>query len=107
MAALTVYQPGLSGVAVTFVAASAGGDTFVNDGAVALVVKNGSAGALSVVVNSSQPCDQGFDHDVTVSVPAGEERTIGPFNTYRFGTTVSVTYPGGVTSLTVAAVKVR
>lgn len=104
MAVLTVLAVAQAGVGPTYVAAGAGGDTFANNGNTMLHVKNASGGALTVTVDSQKTCDQGFDHDVVVSVPAGSERMIGPFPVSRFGRTASVSY-SGVTSLTVAAIQ--
>lgn len=102
MAQLTVQKTNLTGLDPTFVAAAAGGDTFENDGQTLFHAKNGSAAAITVTVDSIRPCNYGFDHNAVVSVPAGGERIIGPFDRNRFGTTVTVTY-SAVTSLTVAA----
>lgn len=107
MAELAVQQITRSGLNPAFTAAAGGGDTFDNDGATYLHVKNGGAGAITVTINSQKPCDQGFDHDITVNVPAGGERIIGPFPRDRFNNDsgeVAVSY-SGVTSVTVAAVK--
>lgn len=103
MALLTIYAISQAGVVPTYVAASAGGDTFPNDGQTFLHVKNGHTSPQTVTVNSTKQCDQGFDHDVVVAVPNASERMIGPFPIARFGRTVSISYTG-VTALTIAAV---
>ena len=105
MAELTVQKTSLAGLGPTFVPAQAGGDTFENDGRTWLHVKNGGGSALTVQIDASQPCNFGFDHDASVSVPAGGERLIGPFPRERFGSKPNITYPGGVTSLTIAAIR--
>lgn len=105
MAALTIQQLVKTGLDVTFAAASAGGDTFVNNGKVLLVVKNGGGAPINVTVDSVRACDQGFDHDLVVAVPAGQERKIGFFEESRFGGQVSVAY-SAVASVTVAAIRV-
>jgi hypothetical protein len=86
-------------------AAAVGPDTFVNDGRTFLQFKNTNAASRTVTIDSTKACDQGFDHDQAVVIPAttGDE-LIGPFPTARFGTTVTVTY-SAVTNLTVAAFK--
>lgn len=107
MAVLIVQRPTLSGAAPTFGAASAGGDSFANDGDTMLHVKNGGAGVVVVTVDSATLCSYGFDHNITVSVPAGGERMIGRFLKARFDDAdgrVNVSYDG-VTSVTVAAIK--
>lgn len=104
MAVLTPLNPGLTGAAEVFVAASGGGDTFPNDGHTMLHVKNGGGGSINVTIDSKVPCNQGSDHDIVVAVPAAQERVIGPFSQDRFGTDVNITY-SGVATVTVAAVK--
>lgn len=104
MAELSPQKATLTGIAPTFSAASAGGDTIPNDGRTALHVKNGSAGAITVIVDSVTACNQGFDHDASVSVPAGGERMIGPFDQGRFGTSTAVSY-SATASVTVAALR--
>jgi hypothetical protein len=103
MAVLTPVAPGLVGGAETFVAASAGGDTFPNDGHTMLHVKNGGGASINVTVTSNVNCNQGVNHPVVVAVPAAGERIIGPFDQTRFGTNVAVAY-SAVTTVTVAAV---
>lgn len=104
MADLAVQATSLTGLAVTYAAASAGGDTFDNDGRTVLLVKNSDTAAHTVTPNSVTPCNYGFDHDVAVSVPAGGGREIGPFDPSRYGVSVSVAY-SAVTGMTVAAVR--
>lgn len=95
-----------NGVNPTFVPASVGGDTFVNDGKTFLHVKNGGAAAITVTMNSQKLCNYGFDHDHPISVPAGSELMIGPFDRLRFNNntnSISITY-SAVTTVTVAAI---
>jgi hypothetical protein len=86
-------------------AAAVGPDTFTNDGRTFLQVKNTNGSSRTVTIDSTRACDQGFDHDQVVTIPAttGDE-LIGPFPTARFGTTVTVTY-SAVAGVTVAAFK--
>lgn len=80
MALLGFQQSKIGGTALNFVAASAGGDTFPpnNDGV--LLVRNDSAGAITVtvVVPGSTKYGQA-DPDVTVPVAAGATSAVGPF----------------------------
>lgn len=86
-------------------AAAVGPDTFVNDGRTFLHCKNTNAATRTVTIDSTKACDQGFDHDQAVVIPATTgDVMIGPFPTARFGTTVTVTY-SAVTNLSVAAFK--
>lgn len=106
MAVLTVQKVSNSGMAPTYGSADVAGDKFANNGRQVLIVKNGSASSVTVTVNSQKPCDQGFDHDITVDVPASGEKWIGPFEPNRFNDkdgNVNVAY-SAVTSVTVAAV---
>lgn len=108
MATLTVQKVDLAGLAPTYAAAAVGGDEFVNSGKEFIHVKNGGAGAITVTVNSQALCNQGFDHDAAVSVPASGERMIGPFLKARFddaNAKVQITY-SGVTSVTIAVIQV-
>jgi hypothetical protein len=95
------------GIAPTFTAAAAGGDTFVNDGNTYFLVKNSSASSINVTADSQQQCSHGFDHDMITAVAAGATKQIGPFATSRFNNeagNVIVTYSAAA-SVTVAALK--
>ncbi|MGH9248026.1 MAG: hypothetical protein ACRD0W_00680 [Acidimicrobiales bacterium] len=88
---------------VAFAAAAGGGDacpsgTYVGGWAlpVALIVRNGGAGAITVTV----PGLPGSP----VSVPAAATAVIPVAGDYKFGSLVAITY-SGVTTVTVAAVK--
>lgn len=66
-----------SDAAVTYAATDAvNGNTVVNNGKVALVVKNPTAGPISVTV-VSVPDSNGRTGDITVSIPAGGEEAFG------------------------------
>lgn len=108
MADLAIQKLNRAGVALNFAAAAAGGDRFPRTTRGYLHVKNGGGAAITVTLNSQKPCDQGFDHDELVNVPAGAERLIGGFADDRFADAqgyVNVTY-SAVAGLTVAAVEV-
>jgi len=102
MAQLSVQQIAKTGLNPSLAAANAGGDTFKTNEKTFLVVKNGGASPITVTIDSKTNCDQGYDHDLEVSVPAGEERWIGIFERHRFSGTVAVSY-SDVTSVTVGA----
>jgi hypothetical protein len=95
------------GLDPVYVAAAAGGDKINPGPTTFLHVKNASGGALTVTVDSVAPCNQGADHNLVVSVPAADDRMIGPLVAERFASAtdglVAITY-SGVTSLTVAAI---
>lgn len=101
--ALIVPQavPG-AGAAPVFAAVSAA-DVLQNNGNSYYHVKNGGGSPDTVTVDSIAPCNYGFDHDYSVSVPAGQERLLGPFPITRFGAQVNVTH-SFITSVTAALV---
>jgi len=104
VAVIAIQTIDLDGEAADY-AAAVGPDTFVNDGRTFLHVKNTNAATRDVTIDSTKLCDQGFDHNQVVTIPATTgDVMIGPFPTARFGTTVTVTY-SAVTNLTIAAFK--
>lgn len=108
MAALTVQDVTAAGVTPSYVAASAGGDTFVNNGKTILHIKNGGGSSINVTITRAKTCSFGFSHDVVVAVGAGSEKMIGPFPAEQFNNDsglVAVAY-SAVTSVTVAALEV-
>lgn len=108
MAVLDVQKISHAGLNPSFSPADAGGDEFANGGRTFLYVKNGGASQITVTIDSVKQCSFGYDHDLTVDIPAGEERIIGSFDPSRFNNSsarVAVTY-SDVTSVTVAALEV-
>lgn len=106
MALLTVQKITTAGVVTSLAAAAALGDTFANNGRTFIRVANGSGAPITVTVNSVTACNQGFDHDVAVSVAAGATKEIGPFPIDRFNNNAgvaSVAY-SAVTDVTVGAI---
>lgn len=94
------------------VAASAGGDQFNNLVATTertfLRVVNGGGSPITVTIASQVLCNQGYTHDLAVSVAASGEEWIGPLSRDRFNDgngNVQITY-SGVTSVTVQAVRI-
>lgn len=104
MATLNVQKASLSGLTVSMVAATAGGDTFPNDGYTFLQVKNDDASEKTITIGAVRACNHGFMHDATVAIAAGDTKVIGPFPVERFGGTPDITY-SAVTSVTIAAIK--
>lgn len=96
MADITVQRilnTGLEAAAAT--AATAAGDTFTNNGRTFIVVEDTGTTAPVVTVNSLNNCNQGVDHNLEITVQAGEIRYIGPFSPARFNNSagkVTVTY---------------
>jgi hypothetical protein len=108
MALLATQSIVPSGLADTLAAAAGGGDTFVPDSDTFLRANNASGGALSVTVAITGKYHGLTVTSISVSFPAGASRMIGPFPTDAFADATgvaSITYPGGVTSLTIGAFK--
>lgn len=116
MATLTVQEVIESGLNLSTTSAASGGDEFTNsdDERTFLYVDNQDASAKQVTVTAqkSSTTRPGYGSvtksDAVVSVPAGEQRYIGPFPGTAFNDAngkVQVTYDA-VTSVSVAAVKV-
>ena len=81
-------------------------DYFVNDGRIFIFLVNGITEAV-VTVDSVKPCDQGVDHNCVITVPASEDRMIGPFSTDRFNDAngkVKLTY-SNTTTITISAIR--
>lgn len=81
MALLATQSIVRAGLAPSYAAASAGGDTFTPDGRTYLQAKNTSAGAITVTIVTPRTDAYGNAiADNTVSVPATTgDRLIGPF----------------------------
>lgn len=108
MADLSYQQSEITGIAVTFANAAAGGDTVAVNARGLLLVRNQDAAAKTVtVVVPGTKYGQALP-DVPVAVDAGATAAIGPFPADLADPTtgrVHVTY-SAVTSVTVAAVLV-
>lgn len=112
MATLAVEQIAETGLAATYNTAAAGGDTFDNDtsGRIFILVKNGDASSMTVscALAKNPPSIDGFGvikkDPISVSVPATDERLIGPFPYDAYGANPDIQYTS-VTSLTVAVLK--
>lgn len=108
MAQLAPQKVSQAGVAVTYGAAGAGGDTFPISRRRTLRVKNGSGAGITVTVHAQKACNQGVTHDLAVTVGAGAEKVIGPLDYDRFADEdgyAHVTY-SAVTTVTVAVEEV-
>lgn len=98
----------VSGVKPTYASAgtASSGDTFTNDGRTLLHIKNGGASATTVTVVATTPCNQGVLHDDVVSIPAGEEKFIGFFDTrFNDATGKATVKCNPNTSVTLAVIK--
>lgn len=116
MADLTIQDIVEGGLNPAFGTASVAGDAVLNlNGDVFVAVKNGDVAVKQVTITAQDASETvaGFGaltkaHAI-VSVPAGEERWIGPFPRKAFNDAaqkVQITYDA-VTSVTVAAVRLQ
>jgi hypothetical protein len=105
MATITPVAASATGTAVTFAAASGGGDSLVaNNNRVALVVRNASGGSITVTLAGSVLCSQGSTHNKVITCAVGDTEILIPSNTVAADTgLVAITY-SSATSVTVAAV---
>ncbi len=84
MATVPAQVVQLAGIAPTYQPASAGGDKFTPTGRTFLHVKNASAAAVTVTVVTPGSVAGLAIADLTVSVPAGGDRMVGPFPPEHF-----------------------
>lgn len=106
----------------TFVAASSGGDEFVNDGRSQIFVLNQSGASIRMRRVPQQKCDQNFDHgdaehvgpdvnnpgDMEDVCPTGAISTFGPYDTHTFNNAfdrMELEWPDGVTSVQVVIMR--
>lgn len=111
MAALTVQNIALAGAEKTaLVAATAAGDSFVNDGKTFFEVLNGDASPMTVTIVGARNLPLETSADQTITVANGTTQMIGPFPVGNYNReddeSVVVTY-SSVTSLTVGAYSVN
>lgn len=107
MAELTVQDVARDGLQPSYDAAASGGDSFANNGNTLFHVKNDDASSHTATIASEANAPVGTAQaDISVAVPAGEERMIGPLPKGAFNDgngLANVTYDA-VTSVTVAAI---
>lgn len=87
MGTYTPVNPDLTGAAFNLVAVAAS-DVFPNNGERILHVHNGNASATVVTITDQHsiapPGASAFSGSVVISVAAGADKVIGPFDTARF-----------------------
>lgn len=81
MAALTYKKVVITGLNPQLAAADVAGETFPGNGRGALLVHNGGASSINVIIAVPGTTKYGqAEPDVTVAVPAGAYRLVGPFD---------------------------
>ena len=90
----------------TYAAAAGGGDQYTNTGKELIHIKNGGGGAVVLTLDIEKTVDGQSVVDPIVTIPAGEERMLGPFTSVYEDPdkNVSLTYDG-VASLTIGVFK--
>lgn len=114
MATLTVQVAEVkTGIVPTYGACAGGGDEFVNNGRIAIHVRNAhAADPRTVTINSQEGCNQeAGDHDIAVEITAAnDEKVIGPFPKDRFNDgdgKVQLTYSDAAADMTIAVVQLN
>ena len=105
--ALTVQDIVRAGLSPSYTAAIADGHSFANNGRVFAHIKNGDAAEKTITIQTPGTVDGLAVADRTVTIPASEERMIGPFAPAQYNQgngTVYLDY-SAVTSVTVAAIR--
>lgn len=111
MAVITPVAVSRAGLATSGgAAASAGGDSFLNDGKTLFMVMNGGGSPITITetLPSTAVVDGQLPASRTVTVAAGERTLIGPFPTAIYSDTLgymNIAY-SGVTSVTVKAIQI-
>ncbi len=108
MATLTVITPTYTGATFSPASAAGGGDKFVNTGNELLYIKNGGGSTITLTLDAQPVPGVGLTiTDPTVSVTAGQEKIIGPFDPRYFTDSsgfLNLSY-SAVTSVTVAVIQ--
>ena len=107
MAVITPQVIVAAGIVRSHEGCASGGDEFVNSGRHYISVINAhAADPRTVTINSQINCNQGVDHDVAITITAGQdEKIFGPFPKNRFNDAdgkVQITYSDSAADLTIA-----
>lgn len=107
MATLSKQMISRAGLTPSYAAASGGGDAFANSGAEFLHIRNGGGSSVTLTIATQLNVHGLAVADHTVTVPAGEERLVGPFPVGTFNDDEGMVQLGysGVTSVTVAVLR--
>lgn len=106
MAVLAIQEHGAEGGGVTPVSATQAGDTIPVDGTTALLIVNNSGATSHDVTISGRPCDQGFSHDLVVTVGTSATVYSPILSVERFGRRAAISYDASSgTDLDVACVR--
>lgn len=106
MATLTAIVPTYAGVSLGATAAAGGGDKFLNTGNELLYIKNGGGSPITLTLDAQTVAGLAIT-DPTVSVAAGAEKIVGPFDPRYFSDSsgfLNLSY-SAVTSVTVAVIQ--
>lgn len=86
MATLTINTvSGTTAENAALVAVAAGGDKFLAQTGVFIIAKNGAIAARTITIAATHSCNQGVDHDITITIPAGETWISPRISPYVYG----------------------
>lgn len=104
MATITAVAATSGGTAVTFATATSGGDTLqTGNKRTTLIIRNGSAGSVTLTLAAVATCNFGSLHPAVITCPVGDTWIVVPDHVIEPDGTVAMTY-SAATSVTVAAV---
>lgn len=105
MAKITTQRLAPAGADLTFVSASAGGDSYDVEQGNFIAVRNTGASPVTVTIKAKKACSHGTLHDSAVTVNAGATKVIGNLTKDRFADPTTglgeITY-SAVTNVSVA-----
>lgn len=67
-------------------------NTIPNDGQTFVVFQNTAGASRTVTATGSAPCRFGTIHPISLTIPAGERRIMGPFPIARFGRVIALSF---------------
>ena len=109
MADLVPVNSSVNGVAMSLVAATAGGDLCPQAKRILLMIVNGGASPCNATVHGQNAaCGDPSAHDEVTTVPAGATKIIGPFNRAMYNDSadkLEIKYDQ-VSSVTIGAIEV-
>ncbi|MCP5018915.1 MAG: hypothetical protein GY938_27105 [Ketobacter sp.] len=107
MATLTVQTALITGVAVTYNSAAAGGDDFPSTGQEIIIIRNASGAERTITITTTQVIETDLDvEDRVVAVADGTDEMIGAFSIGLYSNSVAIAYDSE-TNVSVAVLKTR
>jgi hypothetical protein len=96
MATLTINTiSGTTAEHAALTAADAGGDKFLAQTGVFIIANNAAVAARTITIAATHSCNQGVDHNITITIPASETWISPRISPYVYGDAtgyIQVTY---------------